>query len=143
MMPPHHGKSMEQVIREDGRYPPAAFAFLHEGLSRAVRAVHGEDAPARAQVAAAAGMDRPRHHVSGQQLCQALRRLAIERWGLLARTVLHRWNIHSTTDFGKMVYLLVDWGFMRTSEGDSIEDFRDVFDFERDLSAPTAFELKE
>ena len=131
------------MIREDGRYPPAAYAFLHDGLARAVRAVHGDDAVARAQVAAAAGLEAPKSHVSGQQLCEALRLLAIERWGLLARTVLSRWNIRGTIDFGNMVYLLVEHEFMRTSEGDTIEDFRDVFDFEQGLKVPAAFELKE
>ena len=46
-------KSMEQVIREDGRYPPEAFGFLHEGLSRSAGEVSGESPPPG------------HHHVSG------------------------------------------------------------------------------
>jgi len=126
-------KSMEEVIRADGRYPPEAYAFLHEGLARAVKAAHGEEA------AEPAGQ----RHVTGRQLCLAMRDLAVERWGLLAPTVLARWNIRSTIDFGNMVYLLIRHSFMKRTEGDSIEDFRDVFDFATAFDASGQFELKE
>ncbi len=124
-------KSMEQVIREDGRYPPEAFGFLHEGLSRAVGEVYGESPPPG------------QHHVSGSQLCESLRRLAIDKWGMLARAVLARWNIRRTIDFGQMVYLLVDNGFMRKTNEDSIEDFRDVYDFADAFELGEDFDLRE
>jgi uncharacterized repeat protein (TIGR04138 family) len=49
--------------------------------------------------------------------------------------VLRRWNIHSTTDFGRIVFALVDNGFLQKTEQDRIEDFRDVFDFDRNWPA--------
>ncbi len=123
---------IEAVISQDGRYSPAAFAFLREGLSKAVKDVHGQ-------------VEKPgvQRHVSGQQLCQALRDLAIERWGLLARTVLARWNVHATLDFGQMVYLLIEHNYMRKTDEDSLEDFRDVFRFEQAFCGSYEFELKE
>lgn len=112
-------KLLLDVVRADGRYPLDAFAFLYESLARAVKQVHGE--------AEKAGRSR---HVSGQQLCHALREEAIERWGLLAKTVLARWRIHATVDFGHMVNLLVENELMGKTEEDSLEDFRDVYDFD-------------
>jgi len=125
-------KPIEQVIREDGRYPPEAFSFLHEGLGRAVEMVHG-------------GGEAPpgQRHVTGQQLCEGLRNLAIERWGLLARAVLEKWNIRCTLDFGNMVYLMIDSGHMKRTDEDSIEDFRDVFDFDDAFRLDDAFEIRE
>jgi len=120
---------MEEVIAEDGRYPPEAYAFLHDGLAKAVKAVHGRHGTPR--------------HVTGQELCHALRDLAIERWGHLAQTVLAKWNIHQTMDFGNMVYLLIDAGFMKKTEQDSMEDFRDVYAFEDAFADEGDFELKE
>jgi len=67
----------------------------------------------------------------------------MERWGLLAKTVLAKWNIHATIDFGNMVYLLVEHDFMRKTEEDSLEDFRDVFDFDAAFAPGDSFELKE
>lgn len=123
---------MEEVIRKDGRYPLEAFAFLHDGLGAAVKATH----ESKSQPVS------PRH-VSGQQLCLALRDMAIQRWGFLAKTVLERWNIRSTIDFGNMVYLLVNNDFMKKTDEDSLEDFRDVFNFEQAFSQTCTFELKE
>jgi uncharacterized repeat protein (TIGR04138 family) len=125
-------KTMEQVILEDGRYPPEAFGFLHEGLTRAVENVHAGQDPKAGQ-----------RHVSGRQLCDALAELAVDKWGMLAQTVLNHWNIHATLDFGNMVYLLVENEFMRKTEEDSLEDFRDVYDFDRRLRWTGKFELKE
>ena len=124
-------KSMEQVILEDGRYPPEAYGFLHDGLNRAVRAMYGEEAGSG------------QRHVSGRELCEDLRDLALERYGMLAETVLHKWGIHETVDFGHMVYLLIDNNFMRKTDDDSLEDFRDVYDFDKAFRGYEAFELKE
>ena len=125
-------KTLEQIVREDGRYPMEAYAFLHDGLNAAVKQAFGESGEA----------GRPRH-VTGRQLCIALRDLALQRWGMLARTVLKKWNIHSTMDFGNMVYLLIEHGLMKKTEEDSIEDFRDVFSFDEAFDADSRFELKE
>jgi len=123
---------MDEIIRKDGRYSPEAFSFLHEGLSRTVELVYGEGS-------------RPvgESHVSGQDLCRGLATLARERWGLLAKTVLTRWNIRESIDFGNMVYLLIDAGFMHKNDEDSIEDFRDVFTFDEAFDKGGEFELKQ
>ncbi len=113
-------KKFEEVIHRDGRYPREAFAFLHDGLARAVKDVYSDEAKAEGP-----------HHVTGRQLCRALRDEALERWGLMAPTVLGRWGIRKTIDFGNMVYLLTDHGLMAKSDADSIDDFRDVYDFTR------------
>ncbi|MCZ6766522.1 MAG: hypothetical protein O7D32_06285 [bacterium] len=68
-------------------------------------------------------------HVSGQELCWGLRDLAIKRWGLLARTVLTKWKVRHTEDFGKIVFALIEQGQLRKQLGDTLDDFKDVFDF--------------
>ena len=129
---------MEKVIRDDGRYPPQAFEFLHEGLTRAVKQVHG-----LGQSVSEGEGESGQTHVTGRQMCEAMRDEAIERWGLLARPVLERWNIHATIDFGNMVYLLIRHSFMRKTEEDSVEDFRDVYDFTETFDKIDHFELSE
>lgn len=106
----------EQGVRRDGRYCTDAFEFLHRGLQIATRSKYGPKAG-------------PRRHVTGQELCQALRVLAQHRWGRLAREVLRRWNIHSTRDFGEMVFLMIDLHMMGKQESDRISDFDNVYDF--------------
>lgn len=106
-------------------YPPDAFAFVREGLHVSATKVHGPE-PEMANPALAS-----KRHVSGQELCEAMRDLAIQRWGLMAKTVLHNWHICSTLDFGKIVYAMIDNHLMQKTDGDSLEDFRDVFDFDQ------------
>jgi uncharacterized repeat protein (TIGR04138 family) len=108
----------ERLIRQDGRYPPAAYEFLHRGLEYTTRSLLGIETG-----------EGPRH-VSGQQLCQGLRALALKTWGPLAQAVLGSWNIHSTRDFGEMVFLLIELELMGKQESDRIEDFDDVYDFQ-------------
>ena len=40
-----------------------------------------------------------------------------------------RTRVRKTIDFGRIVFALVDNGWMQKTEDDTIEDFRDVFDF--------------
>jgi uncharacterized repeat protein (TIGR04138 family) len=129
---PSEQEKMEQVIRKDGRYPLDAYAFLQEGMARAAKAVHGDEGPLLAP-----------KHVTGQQICESIRDLAVERWGQLAKAVLGRWNVHTTLDFGNMVYLMIEHRLMKKTEEDRLEDFQDVFDFDEAFKPHDEFELKE
>ena len=74
--------------------------------------------------------DEPQRHISGQELCLAMRLYAHEQYGYLAKSVLNHWGIHSTGDFGEIVFNLIEIGQMRKTPSDSREDFEDVFDFD-------------
>ncbi|MGF1632935.1 MAG: Minf_1886 family protein [Phycisphaerae bacterium] len=111
-------KPLEDIVADDGRYPMDAFLFVQEGLSRTVQ-----------QLQRAAEEDPARRHVSGAELACGLRDFAVDRWGFLAGTVLRSWNLRTTRDFGEIVFLLVDNGYLQKTEGDAVEDFDDVFCF--------------
>jgi len=68
-------------------------------------------------------------HVSGEQLCRGIRDLAIERWGMMAATVLRNWNIRRTRDIGRLVFSLIAAGRLQKQPSDSVEEFDAVFDF--------------
>jgi uncharacterized repeat protein (TIGR04138 family) len=72
-----------------------------------------------------------RRHVTGAEVTHACRDLALEQYGLLAREVLEHWGIRETADFGRIVYALVEVGLLVTQPGDRIEDFHDVYSFQR------------
>jgi uncharacterized repeat protein (TIGR04138 family) len=74
-------------------------------------------------------LDR-RRHVTAAELSWACRDLALERFGLLSRTVLDCWGLTSTADFGRIVYTLVDVSLLSTQPGDREEDFHGVYDFQ-------------
>jgi len=114
-------KSIEQIFKQDGRYPLEAVEFVREGLSFTVDRYNSSTG--------SSGWSTTRRHVTGAQLCEGLRELAQKRWGFLARHVLKKWNVTDTGDFGEIVFLLVQNGWMQKQPDDSIDDFRGVFDF--------------
>ena len=76
-----------------------------------------------------ARLPEPRH-VSGAEVAAAVRDLALERFGPLARTVLEHWGVHTTCDMGEVVFALVDYGILIKQPEDSREDFVGLFSFE-------------
>ena len=103
------------------------FIFVKNGLDFTVRRIHGD--PEEADPDAS-------RHISGRQLCYGLRDYAIEQYGLMARTVLHRWSIHHSEDFGHIVFALVEAEEMAKTDDDTLEDFTGVYDF-ADAFTPT------
>jgi len=74
-------------------------------------------------------LDEPRH-ISGRELTEGVRELAIGRYGLLAKAVLEHWGIHGTEDVGRVVFAMVEHGLLVKEDDDTPEDFADLFDFE-------------
>lgn len=125
-------KSLDEIVETIGLYPREAYKFVQAGLAHTVEQLHAETA------------DDPEanHHVTGQQLCEGLREFALKEWGLLAHTVLTRWNVTTTYDFGRIVFALVEYKHMAKTEDDTIEDFRNVFDFKTAFDANYKIECK-
>jgi uncharacterized repeat protein (TIGR04138 family) len=76
-----------------------------------------------------AELDKPRH-ISGEELANGVRDLALKQYGPMARTVLAHWGIHDTEDLGEIVFAMVECGVLIKREEDCREDFEGLFDFE-------------
>lgn len=87
--------------------------------------------------------DEVERHVSGQQLCEAIRQYALKQYGLLANSVLNHWGVRTTGDFGEIVFNLIDIGQMKKTDQDRREDFEDVFDLSEALTDKGVFSLTE
>jgi len=114
-------KKIETILANDPSYKFEAYSFVMAGLHYAVTR-----------------LTKPRH-VSGQELCEGLRDYALEQFGPMARTVLEYWGIHQTEDFGHIVFHLIDAHLLKKTEEDSIQDFKNVYDF----SQAFQYEIKE
>ena len=109
---------MREIARKDGRYAPEAFRFLVESLSYAIQLAGKEHA------------EGPARHVTGQELLAGMRAFGTELFGPLAAQVWRSWGVHTTLDWGNMVFRMVEEEKLSRNEEDSIEDFRDGFDFD-------------
>jgi len=114
---------LREACTQDGRYSFDAYRFLFESLETALGLAGREEE---------SGASR---HVSGPELLQGMRVLAERMFGPLAAEVWRSWGVHSTLDWGRIVFILVDAKLLNRQESDTLAQFEDVYDFEQ------AFEL--
>jgi uncharacterized repeat protein (TIGR04138 family) len=77
-------------------------------------------------------------HVSGPELLDGVRQYALKEFGPMVMTVFDSWGIRSSEDIGHMVFNLIGAGVFGKTEQDSIEDFKNVYDFEEAFVKPFA-----
>ena len=118
-----------QLLRRDTRYKLEAYQFVREALDYAHREMAlGYQEPVRP------GQEPPPEaHVTGQELCEAIRQYAWRQYGYLAKLVLNSWGVHATRDFGEIVYNLIEIREMKKSPSDRREHFDEVYDFDEGL----------
>jgi len=123
--PLFHGKSMEippfreavaRICSQDKRYLPEAYLFLHDGLMLTLQKVQEAE-------------KKPRQ-ISGAELSDGLRLTALDQFGPMSKTVLNRWGIHTTRDFGELVFSMLNAGLLGKTDEDRIEDFDDLYTFD-------------
>jgi uncharacterized repeat protein (TIGR04138 family) len=69
-------------------------------------------------------------HISGRELLEGIRILASRQYGMLAPAVFASWGVRTTSDFGRIVFELVELGELRRTENDHLSDFDGVYSFE-------------
>ncbi len=116
-------EALQDLLRRDARYAEPAYFFVREGLDHTIK-----------QLAKPA--EGPARHVTGRELSEGLRDLALKEYGPMARTVLAHWGVMSTSDFGNIVFNLVGEGILGKTDQDRPDDFHDVYDFEESFSRP-------
>jgi uncharacterized repeat protein (TIGR04138 family) len=157
---PESAHPIAELLRRDRRYPVEAYMFVFESLkyaqdvmglgSEQVSEPLGEkaakmcveeqpesDTPSRDDV------EQRERHLTGQELCEAIRRYALEQYGYMAKCVLNQWGVHNTSDFGEIVFNLIEIGQMRKTNQDRREDFNSVFDFDVGLQQRFQFRVPE
>lgn len=121
---------IKAIFERAGGYSTACLPFIRDGLAHTVQMVHGRP---ETELMDLEDEDR---HVSGHQLCIGLRDYAVERYGLMAKSVLNKWGIHATRDFGHIIFAMVDAELMRKTDEDTIDDFDGVFEFSEAFAEP-------
>lgn len=123
-------RRLAEIAKKDGRYTVDAYVFVQQSLAYAQFEL-GMGRPRPFNVDGIDDFDDlpPEAHLTGQQLCEAIRLYAAEMYGLMAKVVLNSWGVKTTGDFGEIVYKLIEVGEMTKSETDRREDFDGHYDF--------------
>lgn len=75
-------------------------------------------------------------HIAGATLCWRLHDYALHMYGRNAPKQLSEWGIRTTSDFGNIVFGMVEHGLLCATEADKLADFENVFDFEYQFLEP-------
>lgn len=103
---------VEDISGRDLRYKDEAYFFVMEALSFTQKKF------------------KRNKHVKGEEMLQGMRELLMSKFGPMTLTVLRHWGIKTTEDFGNIVFNLVENKVLSKTEDDSIEEFRDGYDFD-------------
>ncbi|HTU93109.1 MAG TPA: Minf_1886 family protein [Gemmataceae bacterium] len=131
-----HHPQLDEMVRRDPRYTYEAYEFVFAALDHTLRML------GRVPQAQEGAGERDRH-VSGAQLLEGVRDLALREFGLMARTVFRAWGINCTADIGEIVFNLVAANLMKKTAEDSRDDFRDVYDLDQVLVRDYRIDVKE
>jgi len=107
---------LEQILAKDKRYAREAYMFLREGLDFTQKLILRES-------------QGTLRHVSGQELLEGIRQFAIQQFGPMAVTVFEEWGITRCSDFGEIVFNMVEVGLLAKTDKDTRDDFQNGYDF--------------
>lgn len=103
---------VEHICEKDKRYKADSYEFIME----AVRFSQVKFAKAG--------------HVSGKELLEGVRDLAVKKFGPMTRSVFQHWGISTTEDFGNIVFNMIDNKLLQKTESDCLDDFKNVYSFD-------------
>jgi uncharacterized repeat protein (TIGR04138 family) len=109
-------EALEEIQSKDHRYHREAYLFVREALDHTQRAV-------------ARTSEGSMRHVTGQELLGGIREYATQQFGPMAMTVLEEWGIRQCSDFGEIVFNMVEIGLLAKTDKDSRRDFQDGYGF--------------
>jgi uncharacterized repeat protein (TIGR04138 family) len=118
-------EALDAILSTDSRYQRDAYLFLRDALdftTKQQKKIKGTAV----------------RHVTGPELLDGVRQYALKEFGPMVMTVFDWWGIHACEDFGHMVFNLIDAGIFGKTERDSIEDFKQVYNFEEAFVRPFA-----
>ena len=114
------------ICKEDSRFDRKAYTFVRQALDHTVKETKRKNPERTGKL----------QHVSGAELLQGIRAYALDQFGPLTLTVLSSWGIRRCSDFGDIVFNLIEYNVFSKTENDRREDFADVYDFDEAFVKP-------
>lgn len=103
---------VDRILKRNKRYTKEAYQFLVSALHYTQKKLNKQG------------------HVTGKELLEGIKELALSVYGPMAKHVLESWGIHKTDDWGEIVFMLIKRKQLGKTPEDTKKDFEDVYDFE-------------
>ena len=126
MQDPDFAEIVSLICKEDPRFDRKAYDFVRLGLDHTVKELKKKES----------GRASRSRHVSGPELLEGLRAYALDQFGPLAKTVLNSWGVRRCSDFGDLVFNLIEYNVFSKTDNDRREDFSDLYTFEEAFVKP-------
>ncbi|HIG31072.1 MAG TPA: hypothetical protein EYQ50_26030 [Verrucomicrobiales bacterium] len=123
MQPADFDETLENLVKKDSRYALDAYLFLRDALDFTQKEI-AQDTP-----------EKPRH-ISGQELLEGIRRFGLEQYGPMTFSLFKEWGLTRSSDFGEIVFNMVETGLLGASDDDSRKDFSNVYNFYEAFTFP-------
>lgn len=104
------------ILRKDARFDSRAYDFVLQVISEASASAKG--------------------HVTGAELLDWFRDLALDAYGPMAYAVLTDWGVQTCEDVGDIVFNLYNAKRIAKTDSDSPADFIGGFDFREEFLGP-------
>jgi uncharacterized repeat protein (TIGR04138 family) len=114
------------ICKEDPRFDRKAYNFVRQALDHTVKEVKRRQ-PERTGKS---------QHVTGAELLNGIRDYALDQYGPLAKTVLTTWGVKRCSDFGDIVFNLIEYNVFSKTDSDRREDFAEIYDFDEVFVKP-------
>jgi uncharacterized repeat protein (TIGR04138 family) len=112
-----------EIVEKDARYKADAYEFVMQALGFTQKRLNRNG------------------HVTGRELLEGIKELGLEQYGPMTKMVFQHWGVKKTDDFGEIVFKMIENGLMGKNENDSIDDFKNVYDFEEVFDSKKQFGL--
>lgn len=116
-------EAVEKILATDTRFQRDAYTFVREALDFTQKLISKEN---KGNV----------RHVTGQELLDGLRQYSLIQFGPMTMTVLEEWGVHTSKDFGDIVFNMVEIGLLAKTEKDTRDDFQTGYDFTEAFRKP-------
>ena len=110
-------EKIQNVRHRDRRFSRQAYYFVLDALDYTMTHLGREQ------------MSGEERHVGGRELLGGIKEYASEQFGPMAALVFERWGVRRSSDFGEIVFNLIDAELLSRRPSDSRLDFVDGIDF--------------
>lgn len=111
-------KVVDLIVKDDLRFDKGAYYFMREALDYTLNGLKRKKKVQKT------------NHVSGQQLLEGIRDFALDQYGPMTMTLFEQWGVGKCSDFGDIVFNLVEYGVFGKTENDQKQDFSEGYDFQ-------------
>ena len=116
-------EALDAVLNRDSRYARDAYIFLRDALDFTLKK-RGK------------GRKEGAPDVPSSELLDGFRLYALKEYGPMSSMVLESWGVQSCEDIGHLVFNLVEAGVFSKTDRDTLDEFRNGFEFDEAFQAP-------